>query len=99
MSGDFDRDKKYLAWIRTLPCDVRGNDCSGRIEPHHAARAYHGKKGSDYSAMPLCTGHHHLVQYFMWIFKKRFNFIPDDKYAKEKYYSRYLKLQSSTKRL
>lgn len=97
MSGDFDRNSKYLKWIRTLPCDVRGNDCFGNIEAHHTARAYHGKKGGDKSCMPLCHLHHALVQNYPWKFEKRFNFIPDEDYAKAKYYKRYPALTKSSR--
>lgn len=88
-SDEFHRDSAYLKWVRTQPCAVRGNDCFGSVEAHHTARAYHGKKGGDKSAMPLCHTHHALVQNYPWKFEKRFNFLPDEDYAKAKYYKQY----------
>lgn len=50
------RDKKYLAWVKTLPCI----ECQapGPSEPHHTETGGTGIKGSDYSAVPLCNKHH-----------------------------------------
>jgi hypothetical protein len=60
------RDKKYLAWIRTLPCAVR--TCSWHtkqvwvypIEAAHSGAHGISQKASDYSAIPLCSWHHRL---------------------------------------
>lgn len=58
-----DRDPLYLAWIRTLDCVV----CSQSPGPGMLIEAAHtnvlGRRGlsqktSDYSAIPLCSGHH-----------------------------------------
>jgi len=46
------RDKKYLAWIKTLPCQVCRTP--GATEPHHTETGGIGIKGSDYSCVPLC---------------------------------------------
>jgi hypothetical protein len=54
-----DRDDAYLAWIRTLCCAVCGRD-SGVEAAHTPALGVRGlsQKSSDYSAIPLCFGHH-----------------------------------------
>jgi hypothetical protein len=54
-----ERDWRYLAWIRTLPCVV----CGGRAEAHHTGPHGRGVKASDYTAIPLCTEHHTGGQY------------------------------------
>ncbi len=52
-----ERDAKYLAWIRTLPCAA-----CGRHAPSEAAHTGDdggmSQKASDYSAIPLCPGCH-----------------------------------------
>jgi hypothetical protein len=50
------RNRHYLAWIRTLPCVVCGS--SGWIEASHTGLHGLGQKSSDYSAIPLCIKHH-----------------------------------------
>jgi hypothetical protein len=54
-----DRDAAYLAWIRTLCCAVCGRPFG--VEAAHTSvlgpRGL-GQKSSDYSAIPLCLGHH-----------------------------------------
>jgi len=58
-----DRSPEYLAWIRTLGCVVcaRVNGSVTVIEAAHTnalgARGI-GQKASDFSAVPLCSGHH-----------------------------------------
>lgn len=89
MLEEITRDPKYLAWVRLQRCCVKGEDCSGPVQAHHTARAYGGLRGDDRSCVPICVVHHYLVQYHFWIFKKRFNFIPDPEYANQKYYKRY----------
>jgi hypothetical protein len=58
-----DRSPEYLAWIRTLGCVV----CSSVSEGLTVVEAAHtnvlgargmGQKTSDFSAVPLCAGHH-----------------------------------------
>ena len=58
-----DRSPEYLAWIRTLGCVV----CSRVSGGATAVEAAHtnvlgprgiGQKTSDFSAIPLCSGHH-----------------------------------------
>ena len=58
-----DRCPDYLAWIRTLDCVV----CSRVADGSPAAEAAHtnalgprglSQKSSDFSAIPLCAGHH-----------------------------------------
>lgn len=49
------RDKKYLAWIRTLECIV----CNRlEVEAHHTGPHGMGQKASDYTCIPLCADHH-----------------------------------------
>jgi hypothetical protein len=54
-----DRDAAYLAWIRTLGCAVCGRH-SAVEAAHTTALGSRGlsQKSSDYSAIPLCVGHH-----------------------------------------
>lgn len=51
------RDKKYLAFIRTLPCC----DCGlpGPSEAHHIFTGGMALKCSDYDTVPLCRGCHY----------------------------------------
>jgi hypothetical protein len=56
-----DRNPHYLAWIRTLPCVVCGT--SSAVEAAHTnalGPRGMGQKTSDFSAIPLCSGHHQL---------------------------------------
>lgn len=51
-----ERDAKYLAFIRTLPCACCG--VHSLSVPHHHNAVGHGGKGSkcsDYRAIPLCS--------------------------------------------
>lgn len=48
------RDRKYLDFVRSLPCCI----CGTKAEAHHAGRHYTGVKPSDYTAIPLCHPHH-----------------------------------------
>jgi hypothetical protein len=50
------RDSKYLAWIRTLPCVVCG--AARGIEASHTGPHGLGQKSPDSSAIPLCYRHH-----------------------------------------
>ena len=58
-----DRSPQYLAWIRTLGCAVCSRVSGGAtvIEAAHTnvlgPRGL-GQKTSDFSAIPLCAGHH-----------------------------------------
>ena len=50
-------DKKYLEWIKRLPCLL----CQCPSEPHHIPKendAALGKKTDDTRAIPLCHMHH-----------------------------------------
>jgi hypothetical protein len=52
-----ERDPKYRAWIRTLPCAVP--HCQSRhIEAAHVGPHGISQKSSDRSTIPLCTNHH-----------------------------------------
>ncbi len=58
-----DRSPEYLAWIRTLGCAVcsRVNGGVTVIEAAHTnalGPKGMGQKTSDFSAIPLCSGHH-----------------------------------------
>lgn len=71
-----ERDKEYLAWIRTQWCVLSGEAQSMSIlNPHNRSvceemyrtEAAHvgptrgiGQKCSDYDTIPLCSGHHRL---------------------------------------
>ena len=66
------RSKKYLAFVRTLPCVVCGNP---ETQPHHVVghgRSAMGTKCSDYETFPLCANHHtgahgiHTFGYAEW---------------------------------
>ena len=56
------RNKKYLAYIRTLPCII----CGGIAEPCHVRKSYWGagvsQKPHDYVAVPGCRTHHNDVE-------------------------------------
>jgi hypothetical protein len=58
-----DRSPDYLAWIRMLPCAVCSKVSGGAtmIEAAHTnvlgPRGL-GQKTTDFSAIPLCSGHH-----------------------------------------
>ena len=53
------RNKKYLAWIRTLPCCLCGRPQD--VQAHHSESGGMGIKGSDYSALPLCPVCHGMM--------------------------------------
>ena len=58
-----ERSPEYLAWIRTLPCVVclRVSGWATVVEAAHTnALGPRGmsQKASDFSAIPLCSGHH-----------------------------------------
>lgn len=50
------RSKKYLAFLRTMPCAVCG--VRKGVEAAHGPVAGMGMKGSDFDAVPLCPGCH-----------------------------------------
>lgn len=57
------RDEKYLAWIRTLPCELWprvGTMCKGITEAHHAGDHGFAQRPPDRTAIPLCGWHHRL---------------------------------------
>ena len=51
--------KKYLEYIKTLPCAGRDHSCTGDVVPHHTITK--GAGGSDYLTIPLCYTHHQRV--------------------------------------
>ena len=58
-----DRSAEYLAWIRTLECAVCARVTGGAtvVEAAHTnvlGRRGIGQKTTDFSAIPLCSGHH-----------------------------------------
>lgn len=64
-------DAAYLAYVRTLPCCVCGNDVA--VEAHHPRNVsldprhrYVGlsEKASDRWAVPLCSRHHRELHAF-----------------------------------
>jgi len=50
------RNLRYLAWIRTLPCLVRGR--TRGVKAAHTGPHGVGQKPPDTSAVPLCARHH-----------------------------------------
>lgn len=68
-------DPKYLAWIRTLPCELwptLSTTCSGRVEAHHAGDHGFAQKAPDRSAIPLCGYHHRLARNSVHVLGKAF---------------------------
>ena len=60
-----ERSPEYLAWIRTLGCAVCARVSGGAtvIEAAHTnalGPRGMGQKTSDFSAIPLCSGHHRV---------------------------------------
>lgn len=58
------RSEKYKAFIREQPClllDCGMGPCDGDVVPHHSASGGMSIKGSDFSCLPLCNNHHHLM--------------------------------------
>lgn len=51
-----ERDWKYRAWIRSLPCCVCGAELY--VEAAHTGDHGISQKASDYRAIPLCPPHH-----------------------------------------
>jgi hypothetical protein len=53
------RSKKYLAWVKTLPCCICGAPAD---DAHHIIGVGHyggmGTKAPDSLTMPVCRGHH-----------------------------------------
>ena len=50
---------KHLAWVRSLPCAVKG--CRRKSQAHHVRTAQNsgtGMKPPDSAAVPLCLVHH-----------------------------------------
>ena len=60
------RNKKYLAWIRSLPCLI----CGKQSDPCHVRRHYwgagEGLTPHDYCAIPLCREHHSYANEREW---------------------------------
>lgn len=54
------KDKKYLEWVRSQPCCVRG-DRSCEIHAHHIRGNGMAMKCSDYGTVPLSSDLHHEV--------------------------------------
>jgi len=57
------RNKKYLAWVATLPCASCGIE-NDTIVPHHiigVGQGCMGSKSSDLETAPLCHTCHHAV--------------------------------------
>jgi len=56
------KNEKYLAFIRTKPCLI----CGQQAEPCHVRRLHYGagtaKKPHDYVAVPGCRTHHEAVE-------------------------------------
>lgn len=57
------RDKRFLQWLLTRPCELRGGQhgpCFGDMIYHHTESGGVALKGSDYAAISVCFGHHEL---------------------------------------
>lgn len=53
------RDKKFLQWLLTCPCELRHRSpCLGQMIYHHTSGGGVSLKGSDYDAISTCFGHH-----------------------------------------
>jgi hypothetical protein len=71
-------DPKYLAWIRTLPCELwmrfvaPAIECSSTVEAHHAGDHGFAQKAPDRTAIPLCTNHHRIAKDSAHILGKNF---------------------------
>jgi hypothetical protein len=50
------RDKKYMEWIKTLPCIICQRNTPS--DPHHTKTGGKGIKACDYTCVPLCHKHH-----------------------------------------
>ena len=50
------RSRKYLDWIRSLPCTVAG--CTDPAQAAHTGAHGMAIKAADTSAIPLCAKHH-----------------------------------------
>ena len=49
------RSKKYMDYVKRLPCLVQNKDCRGEVQPAHLGAR---RTGSDLSCIPLCHWHH-----------------------------------------
>lgn len=68
-------DKRYLAWIRTLPClacERAGIEQATRTEAHHAGPRAYGTKVPNSQAVPLCREHHREGKHAVHVIGKRF---------------------------
>jgi len=71
-------DPKYLAWIRTLPCELwpkLTTECYGPTEAHHAGDHGFAQRAPDRTAIPLCERHHrhgrdavHVIGREFWVY-------------------------------
>jgi len=53
------RDKKFLLWLLTQECELRGRGpCMGQKIYHHTSTGGTSLKGSDYDAICVCFQHH-----------------------------------------
>ena len=52
------RSKKFLQFVRTLPCCVNNAQCMGDIIYHHTSIGGTALKGPDLESIPLCHYHH-----------------------------------------
>lgn len=93
-------DKRYTDFVRKHACVVN-RDCNGEVIYHHTEYKGMGKKGSDYSCIPLCSLMHHtgssesIHQLGRDSFEKKFN-INIDKII-IKLLQEYISLQNSLK--
>lgn len=63
------KDKKHLAWVRTLPCLICKAGYyshTNEVHAHHLMKPYDGFRGmslkaNDRNVIPLCSKHHSLL--------------------------------------
>lgn len=56
-------DKEFLDWLKRQPCCIAISVCEGDVVPAHVRRIADGAGTGikpEYSAIPLCNGHHQL---------------------------------------
>jgi hypothetical protein len=71
------RSKKYLAWVRTLPCAMTGRQPAGQV--HHLIGIGHmggmGTKAPDWAVMPLTAEAHAEMHRDINLWSDQFEYI------------------------
>lgn len=64
------RDFAHMMRVKALPCAARElGPCEGVIEADHTGSRGLGRKASDLSVIPICTGHHRARTDFSGVFR------------------------------